>query len=82
MPRNGLFHRTDVTNWQSLLSLFKTAFEKFGSIDHVCANAGVPEQSNFLLEDRLDSDGQLLEPSFKLLDVNVNGVLRSNGILV
>jgi len=79
---SGLFHRTDVTDWQSLLSLFKTAFERFGSIDHVCANAGVPEQSNFLLEDRLDQDGQLLEPNFKLLDVNVNGVLRTSKLAI
>jgi NAD(P)-dependent dehydrogenase (short-subunit alcohol dehydrogenase family) len=74
---SGLFHKTDVTNWKSLNSLFSTAFGTFGSIDHVCANAGVPEQHSFLLEDRVGGDGELLEPSFKLLDVNVNGVLRS-----
>ena len=43
----------------------------------MCANAGIPEQSNFLLEDRLDENGELAEPSFKLIDVNVNGVMRS-----
>lgn len=79
---SGLFVRTDVTNWSSLLTLFDTAFESFGSIDHVCANAGIPEQSNFLLEDRLNRSGQLLEPSFKLIDVNVNGVLRTAKLAV
>jgi len=74
---SAVFHKTDVTAWASLLSLFKTTFAKFGSIDHVCANAGIPEQSNFLLEDRLDENGELAEPSFKLIDVNVNGVMRT-----
>ena len=75
--RTALFQKTDVTSWQSLLDLFQVTFETFGSVDHVCANAGVPEQGNFLLEDKYDSEGKLAEPSFRLLDVNVNGVLRS-----
>jgi hypothetical protein len=45
----------------------------FGSIDCVRANADIPEQSDFQLEDRLDDEGKLAEPKFKLIDVNVNG---------
>ena len=73
----GFFQSTDVTSWTSLCALFSAAATKFGSIDIVCANAGIPEKSGFLLDDELDSDGKLKEPSFKLIDVNVNGVARS-----
>lgn len=72
-----LFRKTDVTEWTSLRELFEVAATRFGSIDCVCANAGIPEKGNFLLEDRLDAEGQLAEPNFKLIDVNVNGVMRS-----
>lgn len=66
-----------MTSWTSLRSFFAAAVARFGSIDVVCANAGIPEKSNFLLEDTMDVDGELQEPSFKLIDVNVNGVMRS-----
>lgn len=37
----------DVTDYQSVLSLFKTAFSLHGHIDHVIANAGIIEQGNW-----------------------------------
>lgn len=66
-----------MTSWTSLRAFFSATAAKFGSIDIVCANAGIPEKSGFLLEDELDADGELKEPNFKLMDVNVNGVMRS-----
>jgi NAD(P)-dependent dehydrogenase (short-subunit alcohol dehydrogenase family) len=35
-----LFQQVDVRDWNSQAALFKKAFEKFGRIDHVFANAG------------------------------------------
>lgn len=72
-----MFHRADVTEWNSLVALFEAAFRRFGSIDCVCANAGMPEKGDFLLQDLVDADGKLAEPDFKIIDVNVNGVMRS-----
>lgn len=40
------FVRVDVTNYQSVLALFKIAFSWHGRIDHVIANAGVIERGN------------------------------------
>ena len=50
---------------------------KFGSIDAVLANAGAPERPPFLFEDSLDENGLLEEPDFRLIDINLNGVMRS-----
>jgi NAD(P)-dependent dehydrogenase (short-subunit alcohol dehydrogenase family) len=77
LQRSGLFKKIDVTNWISLRELSEASVATFGSIDCVRANADIPEQSDFQLEDRLDDEGKLAEPKFKLIDVNVNGVLRS-----
>jgi NAD(P)-dependent dehydrogenase (short-subunit alcohol dehydrogenase family) len=75
--RQGLFQKADVTNWESLRNLFEAAKAKFGSVDVVLANAGVPERPPFLFDDNLDEDGLLKEPDFNLIDINLNGVLRS-----
>ena len=77
----GHFQVTDVTNWDSLRALFLSAWAKYGKIDVVLANAGVPERPPFLFEDATDQDGFLKEPDFRLIDVNLNGVLRSMCLL-
>lgn len=41
------FVAVDVTNYQSVLSLFKTALSLHGRIDHVIANAGIMERGNW-----------------------------------
>jgi hypothetical protein len=40
----------------------------------------MPERDGFLLDETLDEDGELAEPGFDIMDVNVNGVLRSNSL--
>jgi NAD(P)-dependent dehydrogenase (short-subunit alcohol dehydrogenase family) len=72
-PR-ALFHQTDVTSWSSVLSLFETTYATFGAIDVVCANAGT-NQWDDLLSDELDSSGALKEPSMRLMDVNLRGIM-------
>ncbi|EXJ86767.1 hypothetical protein A1O3_03721 [Capronia epimyces CBS 606.96] len=73
----GLFQKTDVTNWESLRALFEAAKAKYGAIDAVLANAGVPERPPFLFDETLDENGLLKEPDFRLIDINVNGVMRT-----
>ena len=66
-----------MTQWESLRSLFETARGKYGTIDVVIANAGMPEKGPFLLQDQMDANGELAEPDCRIIDVNLNGVLRS-----
>ncbi|KAJ2901615.1 hypothetical protein MKZ38_001635 [Zalerion maritima] len=73
----AVFQQTDVTRWESLQSLFDLARRKYGDIDAVFANAGLPEREPFLYEDKLDANGDLMEPDFRVIDVNLNGVLRT-----
>jgi NAD(P)-dependent dehydrogenase (short-subunit alcohol dehydrogenase family) len=74
---DGFVQKTDVRDWRSLRSLFVATRAKYGRIDVVFANAGMPERDGFLLDETLDEDGELAEPGFDIMDVNVNGVLRT-----
>lgn len=68
-----IFHKTDVSDWDSVLSLFETTQSTFGQIDVVCANAGTNAWDN-LLSDELDPQtGKLLTPNFKHMHVNLFG---------
>jgi len=67
---------TDVTSWKSLSGLFSQAFDSFGRIDIVYANAGINEREDIFL-DKFDSQGQLQEPSYQVLDVNLKSVLNT-----
>lgn len=80
--RAAMFQPTDVTDWLSLRSLFDSAFERFGRVDHVVANAANPEKDTFLTTDTFDEDGQLAAPDLRILDVNTGGVLRSRASFI
>lgn len=41
------FVKTDVTDYESLLRLFETAWEKFGRVDIAISNAGLQEAGNW-----------------------------------
>ena len=62
----------DVTSWTDL----RHAFNSLKHVDKVFANAGISEHNNFL-EDIVDSDGALREPSYEVLDVNVRAVFNT-----
>lgn len=68
-----LFHKTDVSNWDSVLSLFEFTFDTFGSVDVVCANAGTNAWDNLLSEDVDPHTGKLKAPTMKLMEVNLFG---------
>ncbi|KAL1619284.1 hypothetical protein SLS56_010174 [Neofusicoccum ribis] len=75
----------DVTSWEALSGLFEKAIELYGRIDHVFANAellrgdqvqGIAPRVN-LLEDKLDSNGKLQEPDYRVLDINLKSVMNT-----
>ena len=41
------FLKTDVSKYEDNLALFRTAFEKYGKVDHALAIAGIVEQGNW-----------------------------------
>ncbi|CAG8952970.1 hypothetical protein HYFRA_00003160 [Hymenoscyphus fraxineus] len=72
VPSGSLqFHECDVTNWKSL----RDTFLSFHHIDIAVANAGVSQDVDYFT-DVLDSEGQLEEPSHRVVDVNFRSVLN------
>lgn len=71
------FKKCDISNWEEQSKVFEEVYREFGSIDYVCANAGVSEVGK-LLEDVLDDGGKgLRKPNLKTLDVNLVGNIYS-----
>mmetsp|Transcript_83672 Transcript_83672/g.237364 ORF Transcript_83672/g.237364 Transcript_83672/m.237364 type:complete len:293 (+) Transcript_83672:53-931(+) len=71
-----VFLPCDVSKWADLVHLFKTARQMFGDIHAVAANAGIIEQGD-MFNDDLDANGDLAEFSYKVVDVNLLGVLNT-----
>lgn len=74
---NLTFLKTDVTSWSSLKALFKTAKENNDRVDHVFANAGISGRANYL-DAKVDGDGELLEPTSLVYDVNLKGMINTS----
>ncbi|EWY80984.1 hypothetical protein FOYG_15275 [Fusarium oxysporum NRRL 32931] len=76
------FHKTDISNWAQISSLWDAALEKFGQIDIVCNGAGIyePPSSTFwnppgvssLSEDKADGNPGV----YKTFAVNALGPIR------
>jgi NAD(P)-dependent dehydrogenase (short-subunit alcohol dehydrogenase family) len=75
------FQRTDVTVWAEQIALFKKAREIHGRVDHVFANAGVGPRADYL-STAVDANGDLVEPTFVALDVNLKAVIYTATIAV
>ena len=71
VPDGVEYTRCDVTSWSDLYAVFK----RVQQVDITVANAGITETSDFLA-DTFDSDDQLLEPAYPVLDVNYRSVLN------
>ncbi|KAK5413112.1 hypothetical protein LTR20_006670 [Exophiala xenobiotica] len=67
------FLKTNVLVWKELLALFSFTQAKYGRVDLVFANAGVPETQN-AFEDVYDENGDLVEPTMTVIDVNLKSV--------
>jgi len=68
------FVKTDVTDYESLLRLFGTAWDTFGRVDIAIMNAGLQEAGNWF-DPGLDLESVKAKPSTKALDVNLLGTL-------
>lgn len=71
-PKNGTieYRRCDVSRWEQLTAAFQYA----GNIDIAVANAGICEETNYF-EDAFDGvTGNLIEPEYRVLDVNIRAV--------
>ena len=75
------FHKTDVTIWTDLTALFKRVRELHGRVDHVFANAGISSRANYLAPE-VDTDGELKEPPYQVLDVNIRGVINTTTLAI
>lgn len=65
------YHKCDISKWSEL----RYAFQNLGPVHIAVANAGVGEDGSYLA-DSYDEDGNLLEPSYKVIDVNFRGTLN------
>jgi NAD(P)-dependent dehydrogenase (short-subunit alcohol dehydrogenase family) len=71
---NFAFVNTEVTQYDSVVNLFSTAFATHGRIDHAISNAGIVEVGQLFATG--DSDDAIKEPpSTAVLDVNLKGTV-------
>lgn len=70
-----VFHKCDVSSWDSQASAFKTVYQEAGKIDIVMANAGISEQGASSLA--AVDDGEPSQPRLRTLDVNLTGAIYS-----
>ncbi|KAI0141746.1 NAD(P)-binding protein [Xylariaceae sp. FL1272] len=69
---NLRYRQCNIASWKDLLQAFQAA----GSVDIAIANAGVSEEQHTnYFEDKFDSDGELVQSSWAVLDVNYRAVL-------
>ncbi|CAK7231305.1 hypothetical protein SBRCBS47491_007885 [Sporothrix bragantina] len=77
LAKTTLFVQTDVTSWESLVNVFKTAVDKFGTIDGVYANAGLGELDHLFINKVDEATGELKAPNYANIEVNLKGVLST-----
>lgn len=63
------FYQCNIARWEEL----RDAFDAVGPVDYAFANAGVSEEADYFA-DQLDSEGKLVEPAYRVLDINVRAV--------
>ena len=69
IPKGAFYQKTDASDWNDLLALFKKAIEIFGRIDIVVPNAGIVDTDIKHVGD----DGDPVKPEFAALKVNLIG---------
>ncbi|PMD46580.1 putative short chain dehydrogenase/reductase [Hyaloscypha variabilis F] len=68
-----IFQKCDVSSWDEQAEAFGKVYKEVGSIDVVCANAGIVEAGKFLGVE----EGEPKRPNLKTLDIDLNGTLYS-----
>ncbi|KAL1596478.1 hypothetical protein SLS60_009124 [Paraconiothyrium brasiliense] len=71
--KNAYFHKTNVTDYDSLISAFESAFATSGRIDFVFANAGIVERDNFYEKHDLSKPPPL--PNLLSIEINLKAVV-------
>lgn len=66
------YRACDISRWDELVAAFKHA----GDIDIAVSNAGVSEETDYFADTFDDSTGELLEPAYGVLNVNLRAVLN------
>lgn len=73
--KNAHFHKTNVTDWESLIVAFESAFSTSGRIDFVFANAGIVERDNFY--EKHDLSKPPPQPNQLSIDINFKSVVNT-----
>ena len=68
--------KCDVTKYDDIYNLFKTAYDKYGRVDHAVSSAGIFEAGNWFDPELTISSVQKDTGVLKTLDVNVIGTLQ------
>lgn len=71
LPYSIKYYKCDISQWAEL----RNAFAAAGPVHIAVANAGVTEDGTYLT-DSYDKHGNLLEPTYKVIDVNFRGTLN------
>lgn len=69
-PKGVEFRQCDVSSWKSLAAAFLHA----GDVDIAVSNAGISEETDAFADSFDESTGDLLEPDYRVLDVNLRAV--------
>ncbi|WAO87480.1 Hypothetical protein NCS54_00479000 [Fusarium falciforme] len=77
-PERSLFVPANILAWNDLVSVFKTAVQRFSKVDVVVANAALME-SKPVLDVEIDEAGDPIESleANKVIDVNIKGTLNT-----
>lgn len=73
--KNAHFHQTNVTDYDSLISAFESAFATSGRLDFVYANAGIVERDNFY--EKHDLSKPPPPPNQLSIDINLKAVVNT-----
>lgn len=69
---NVEYRKCDISNWNELLAAFKHA----GDVHIAVSNAGVSEETDYFADTFDEESGELLEPTYGVLGVNLRGVFN------
>lgn len=72
------FRQCNVTNWEGL----KEAFSYAGNIDIAVSNAGISEETDYFADTFDDATGELLQPEYRVMDVNFRAVANFSKLAV
>ncbi|KAG4427643.1 hypothetical protein IFR05_016874 [Cadophora sp. M221] len=70
-----VFKKCDISSWDEQKAVFADVYKTLGSVDVVCANAGVSEVGHFLEKEGEGEEPR--KPGLKTLDINLTGTLFS-----